>query len=104
MMFGQRNKLTAEGPFLDALRTFRQELGSATTLTIIGYSFRDDHINQYIAAWFNVDSDHRIRIVNGPDFLTSPVKFAQDLASAIPSRRVEVIPLTAKEALPSLWT
>ena len=37
--FGQRNKLTAEGPFLDLLRAFQVELAKADRLTVIGYSF-----------------------------------------------------------------
>jgi hypothetical protein len=37
VIFGQRNKLTAEGPFLDLLRAFREELSRSTSLTVVGY-------------------------------------------------------------------
>src|SRR5712672_1571295 len=48
VIFGQRNKLTAEGPFLSLFSRFQEELIRANELLIIGYSFRDDHINESI--------------------------------------------------------
>lgn len=68
VIFGQRNKLTADGPFLDLLRQFREELGKSTTLTVVGYSFGDPHINVFLTQWLNAAADHVIRIVNGPIF------------------------------------
>jgi hypothetical protein len=53
VVFGQRNKLTADGPFLDILRAFVAELGKSDRLTVVGYSFRDDHVNTFIAKWLN---------------------------------------------------
>ncbi|MEO8615769.1 MAG: hypothetical protein ABI600_11560 [Luteolibacter sp.] len=41
VIFGSRNKLTAEGPFLDLLRTFQLELQCADRLTVVGYACRD---------------------------------------------------------------
>jgi len=55
LVFGQRNKLQVEGPFLDLLLAFRGELEGAKHVTVIGYSFRDQHVNHYLAAWLNAD-------------------------------------------------
>lgn len=78
IIFGQRNKLTAEGPFLDLLRAFQQQLTEADRLTVVGYSFRDDHINEYITQWLNSDTGHRIRIID-PGFSTNEAPFAEHL-------------------------
>ena len=64
VIFGQKNKLTTEGPFLDLLRAFQQELTQVSTLTVVGYSFGDEHVNTYISTWLNAGSHHRIRIVD----------------------------------------
>lgn len=68
VIFGNRNKLTAEGPFLDLLRAFQDELARSQTLTVVGYSFRDPHINVYISQWLNGDVNRILRIVNGSNF------------------------------------
>ncbi len=64
VVFGQRNKLTAEGLFLDLLRSFRDGLAGADRLTVVGYSFRDPHINEYLSQWLNEDEGRRIRVIN----------------------------------------
>jgi len=58
VIFGQRNKLTAEGPFLDLLRQFQNELEHSTVLTVIGYSLRDLHVNTYISKWLNESANN----------------------------------------------
>lgn len=63
VVFGGRNKLTASGPFLDILRTFQDALFQADALTIIGYSFSDEHINEYIRQWINSSTSRTVRIV-----------------------------------------
>jgi NAD-dependent SIR2 family protein deacetylase len=68
VIFGNRNKLTAEGPFLDLLKAFQDELATAQILTVVGYSFRDSHINVYISQWLNTDANRVLRVVNGPNF------------------------------------
>ena len=68
VIFGNRNKLTAEGPFLDLLRSFQNELENSSVLTIVGYSFRDPHVNVYISQWLNGDATRVLRIINGPNF------------------------------------
>lgn len=51
LVFGAREKLRAEGPFLSALAEFERLLGASDHLVIVGYSFRDDHVNQVIRRW-----------------------------------------------------
>ncbi len=64
VLFGQRGKLRAEGPFLDLLRAFAEALEQATHLAVVGYSFRDDHVNEYIGRWLTNDSTRRIVIAD----------------------------------------
>ena len=82
VIFGNRNKLTAEGPFLDLLRAFQDELARSQTLTVIGYSFRDPHINVYISQWLNGDANRTLRIVNGPSF-SKQIGSSHDMAPYI---------------------
>lgn len=60
IIFGEGNKLSAAGPFLDLFMEFSRRLSQATTLVIVGYSMRDDHVNEVIARWMNRDSAHRL--------------------------------------------
>ena len=98
VIFGHRNKLTAEGPFLDLLRGFREELSRAKILTVVGYSFRDPHINVYLTQWINSNPEHRVRIVNGPNFPSEAAGYALDLLRRVPSQ-VDVIPQYAGAGL-----
>jgi hypothetical protein len=52
VIFGGGNKLTAEGPFMDLFHKFKRLLWKRQHLLVIGYSFRDDHINHLIEHWF----------------------------------------------------
>jgi hypothetical protein len=94
IIFGGRNKLTADGPFLDILRAFRQELHKedVDTLTVIGYAFRDPHVNVNISRWLNRSDKNTIRIVD-PYFEESPESYAADIKKLRASRpdRVQVI-------------
>jgi hypothetical protein len=78
VIYGQRNKLTTEGIFLDLLRQFDNELSKSNLLTVIGYSFRDEHINFYIKKFLIRDENNVIRIVM-PDFEKSTVEFVEQL-------------------------
>lgn len=71
IVFGQREKLRAEGPFLQLLEAFRSTLQAAATLVVLGYAFRDDHINECIARWLLGNEDRRLLIVD-PFFPESP--------------------------------
>lgn len=79
IIFGGRNKLTAEGPFLELLLRFRRHLSGADDLVVIGYSFADDHINEYIKQWFNQSKDHRVTVINGLNFTPNLNEFAERL-------------------------
>ena len=64
VVFGQRDKLTTAGPFLDLLASFRRELAAASHVVVAGYSFRDEHINHYLHRWLAADSANRMTIIN----------------------------------------
>jgi hypothetical protein len=68
VIFGGKNKLTAKGPYLDLLQVFERELNDTDRLTVVGYSFRDEHVNEYIGEWINSNPTRKLRIINGPDF------------------------------------
>ena len=102
VIFGQRNKLTAEGPFLRLFSRFQEELVRATELLIIGYSFRDEHINESIAAWLNRDSTRTIILVTPNSQWAKQSEFADRLGRlGTPGGRVRVIQETAAQAIPA---
>jgi SIR2-like domain len=101
VIFGQRNKLTAEGPFLDLLRAFKQELKGSERLTVVGYSFRDPHINEYISQWLNESTNHRLRVVNLQGW-EKQSKYAGELIQYC-SNRVDIITKGASEGLAEVY-
>ena len=101
VIFGQRNKLTAEGPFLDLLRAFQLELSRSTLLTVVGYSFRDDHVNEYISQWLNQSKEHRLRVIS-PSFDENPSVYAQRLVH-FGAGRVEIVREPAGAAFVKLY-
>lgn len=104
VIFGQRNKLTAEGPFLDILRSFRDELEVSDVLTVVGYSFADDHVNEYISRWLNGDVHRKIQIVD-ISFESNQQPYANALKKlrAGARDRVRVLEKKANEALIELY-
>ena len=101
IIFGQKNKLTAEGPFLDLLRTFQQELANIDRLTIVGYSFGDPHINVYLSQWLNKDTGNQMRIID-PFFNSNPREYAVQLRS-LADKQIQVLPVKASEGLAQLY-
>jgi hypothetical protein len=79
VIFGQRTKLRADGPFLDLLREFAGALEEASSLVVIGYSFRDAHVNEYLRRWLNAEITRRIEVVD-PNFPVSPRPFQPGVA------------------------
>lgn len=69
IIYGQREKLRAEGPFLQLLEEFRRNIELVDRVLAIGYSFSDAHINTVIRRWLE-RSDGRTRtlIVVDPFF------------------------------------
>jgi len=49
VIFGGHNKLIPDGPFLALLSKFERELNKHKSLIVIGYSFRDRHVNVCIS-------------------------------------------------------
>lgn len=86
IIFGGRNKLTVEGPFLDLLREFRERLFRSDELISIGYSFADDHINEYIVQWFDSSPNRVITLVNGRSLSESSSHVAKRLATVADAR------------------
>ena len=64
VVFGQGNKLTARGPFLELFRAFQAELAKSDRLVVVGYSFRDDHINECIRTWLNGPRAARLVVIS----------------------------------------
>lgn len=99
IVFGQREKLRAEGPFLDLLATFKRSLHDARDLVVVGYAFRDKHINETVANWLVSDAVRRIVIVDpafapdtDDDFATELRRWAEKDAG---SERVRIQPESA---------
>jgi hypothetical protein len=84
VVFGQREKLRARGPFLEILGEFQRRLAQRERLVVVGYSFQDEHVNEIIRRWANGDVARRIAVID-PGFPThSPgyvakVDFRQEL-------------------------
>lgn len=85
VIFGQRNKLTAEGPFLDLMHAFQKELSKNEQVVIIGYSFRDDHINEYLTQWINNSSTNRIVVID-PIIESNATEFVLNIRQLLPNR------------------
>jgi len=101
IVFGGKNKLTAKGPFLSLLRAFENNLSKSEILTVIGYSFRDEHVNEFIANWFNGNPARLIRIIN-PDPKSIEREFTPYLFSGRGGDRVNVIAEKAAQGISEL--
>jgi SIR2-like domain len=64
ILLGKGGKLEAEGPYLEMLMAWASLLEEAQTLLVVGYSFRDTHINERIARWSGSDTARRIIMVD----------------------------------------
>lgn len=64
LVFGLSSKLRSDGPFLAMLIELDRILADTEWLCIVGYSFRDDHINAAITRWMNSDVASRLSIVD----------------------------------------
>jgi NAD-dependent SIR2 family protein deacetylase len=101
VVFGGKNKLTAKGPFLSLLRAFDLQLSKSEILWMIGYSFRDEHVNEFIVNWFNADPTRAIKIINPkPDSLDT--EFTQHLLRGSANERVHIISKTTAEGVLNL--
>jgi SIR2-like domain len=83
VVFGEAGKLRSEGPFLELLLSWLNDLRTARTLLVVGYSFRDAHVNETIARWFNDDDERRVIVVDPQDLATGPYdSFRRSLVDA----------------------
>jgi SIR2-like domain len=113
VLFGQRGKLREEGPFLSLLAEFELALAKADRLVVMGYSFRDPHINTVIRRWTRGDLT-RTMVVVDPNFPDNrqwrqDVDFRKELLAYLtpPSwksepdfpNRLDVLRVKASEAL-----
>ncbi len=64
VVFGASGKLRSEGPYLELLLAWSTALRQADTLLVVGYSFRDEHVNETIARWFNNNERRRVIVVS----------------------------------------
>jgi hypothetical protein len=101
VIFGDRNKLTAEGPFLDLLYAFIGALDSTEILTIIGYSFGDPHINAILSRWGNGSRERKFRIVN-PEFKKLKSEFTDGLMK-LGADRVTILEQEAGLAIAKMY-
>jgi hypothetical protein len=64
LIFGHGSKLRPDGPMLSLLAAFEDALSRADRLVVIGYSFRDPHMNGAILRWFTEDTSRVVEIVD----------------------------------------
>lgn len=119
LVFGLNSKLRSDGPFLAMLVELDRLLARSEWLTVVGYSFRDQHINAAITRWMNSDAARRLSIID-PDVekWTTGVhrfRYVARLADGAsgegfefgrratwPSLDLDLIPSTAADGLASL--
>ena len=64
LVFGLGSKLRPDGPFLAMLIELERLLADTEWLTIVGYSFRDSHINAALTRWMNSEAACRLSIID----------------------------------------
>lgn len=64
LIFGQHQTLSAEFPFFDAYLAFRDALDAARSVVVVGYSFRDAHVNAALRVWFASATANQLAIVD----------------------------------------
>jgi hypothetical protein len=100
VIFGGRNKLTADGPFLELLSKFREALDEHSHLFVVGYSFRDPHVNQSIARWLQRDvGARRVTIVDKPNGLENDNPFCRQYRRLLGEGRLAYDPIGAEEGI-----
>jgi NAD-dependent SIR2 family protein deacetylase len=56
IIFGAGNKLRPNGPYLSLYHEFKNALRQAHQVIVIGYSFRDTHVNEALRCWVQEQS------------------------------------------------
>ena len=63
IVFGQ-TKLRPDGPFIGLLLEFARRLEETDHLVVVGYSFRDDHVNEQIRRWLGGQQKRTMTVVD----------------------------------------
>jgi SIR2-like domain len=94
------NKLTTDGPYLQLLQRAEHALRGASILTVVGYSFRDEHVNDQIVRFMNRDPANTLRVVD-----PSPLETAGFLGIVLQacSKRVSLVKQTAQDAFAMIF-
>jgi hypothetical protein len=103
IIFGNRNKLRADGPFLKLFIEFEKHLSKAEMLTIIGYSFGDEHINSLICQWLNGGQSRRVRAISLKELTVNDLPFYTDEHAPFLAKRFEFIGGGAARAIAKLY-
>ncbi len=105
-----------EGPFLQLLHTghfqantqlfqmLDQALRQASTVTAIGYSFRDSHINHLLAQWMGTAQDRKMRVINGENFKMAELAMRLSAQEFHLEDRVEIKSCRAGEGIKLLYS
>ena len=64
LVFGVKSKLRSDGPFLAMLVELDKLLARTAWLSIVGYSFRDQHINAALTRWMNGGTARRLSVID----------------------------------------
>ena len=110
VVFGERGKLRAEGPFLEIFRKFEDELSEANELVVIGYSFRDEHVNELVRRWLNAVSTRRVVVIDpylsiqttNPAYPSFVSQMFQSAGPGTPNQRVFLMQEPADIGLPKV--
>jgi SIR2-like domain len=108
VVFGEAGKLRAEGPFVELLLAWSTQLQEADSLLVVGYSFRDTHVNEMIARWFNAVATRRIVVLDpadldsgGRDSFATRLTYVDETPPKAPTAipRVRHLAATTRESL-----
>jgi hypothetical protein len=116
IVFGRRDKLRAEGPFLSLLAELEAHLRQVRRLIIVGYSFRDEHINEVIKRWTAEDDANHLLVID-PGFPEHASRDEHDFRTTLVKHlvpgvwwpgtdfrpRLEIRRTTASDALKTLF-
>ncbi|UCH62181.1 MAG: SIR2 family protein [Fidelibacterota bacterium] len=86
VVFGSGNKLTAQGPFIELFRAFGRRIENCILLVTIGYSFRDEHINEVLKRWLNANVERQMIVITREGSDPNRIKFIRECRKYIKDR------------------
>lgn len=104
LIFGTGEKLTVQGPFLDLLRCYENSLTEMDVVCVMGYSFRDEHINYYLWRWMRSSTNRRLIVLDLHTFeeVYKSSGFVQSITGARMKDQLLWIPGALKDTLGNL--